>query len=144
MKALSLWQPWASAVALGHKVYETRSWSTDYRGPLAIHAAQASARAAWAIGVSALVARDFPAGFFFPRGGIVAVVQLVDVLEMTPELIAATAEKERRWGDWQPGRFAWKLEQPRALKWPVGLKGRQRLFNVSEAEVRMVRSALVG
>ncbi len=38
MKALTLWQPWASLVALGVKTIETRSWSTKYRGPLAIHA----------------------------------------------------------------------------------------------------------
>lgn len=39
MKAISLWQPWASLVALGVKTIETRSWSTKYRGPLTIHAA---------------------------------------------------------------------------------------------------------
>jgi hypothetical protein len=38
-RVLSLWQPWASLVALGVKTIETRSWSTKYRGPLAIHAA---------------------------------------------------------------------------------------------------------
>lgn len=40
MKALTLWQPWASLVALGVKSIETRSWSTPYRGQLAIHAAK--------------------------------------------------------------------------------------------------------
>jgi hypothetical protein len=38
MKAITLWQPWASFVGLGVKTIETRSWSTRYRGPLAIHA----------------------------------------------------------------------------------------------------------
>lgn len=38
MKALTLHQPWASLVALGVKRIETRSWSTSYRGALAIHA----------------------------------------------------------------------------------------------------------
>lgn len=38
MKTLTLHQPWASLVALGVKTIETRSWSTSYRGPLAIHA----------------------------------------------------------------------------------------------------------
>lgn len=40
MRAITLWQPWASAVALGSKTIETRHWSTNYRGPLAIHAAK--------------------------------------------------------------------------------------------------------
>lgn len=39
MRALTLWQPWASLIALGAKTIETRSWSTKYRGPIAIHAA---------------------------------------------------------------------------------------------------------
>jgi hypothetical protein len=39
MKAITLTQPWATLVAIGEKQIETRSWSTLYRGPLAIHAA---------------------------------------------------------------------------------------------------------
>lgn len=39
-KCLSLWQPWASLIALRAKHIETRSWSTSYRGPLAIHASK--------------------------------------------------------------------------------------------------------
>lgn len=34
MKALTLWQPWASLVALSEKTIETRCWSTKYRGEL--------------------------------------------------------------------------------------------------------------
>ena len=40
MKAITLWDPWASAMALELKRNETRGWSTPYRGPLAIHAAK--------------------------------------------------------------------------------------------------------
>jgi hypothetical protein len=40
MKAITLYQPWAMLVALGKKQIETRSWKTDYRGPLAIHVAK--------------------------------------------------------------------------------------------------------
>jgi hypothetical protein len=40
MKVLTLTQPWATLVAIGAKRIETRSWSTNYRGPLAIHAAK--------------------------------------------------------------------------------------------------------
>lgn len=39
MKALTIWQPWATAIAIGAKRIETRSWETHYRGPIAIHAA---------------------------------------------------------------------------------------------------------
>jgi activating signal cointegrator 1 len=40
MKALTLHQPYASLVVLGVKWIETRSWRTDYRGPLWVHASK--------------------------------------------------------------------------------------------------------
>lgn len=38
MRAITLHQPWATAVALGIKRVETRSWPTNHRGTVAIHA----------------------------------------------------------------------------------------------------------
>jgi activating signal cointegrator 1 len=49
VKAITLTQPWASLVAIGAKRIETRSWSTKYRGPLAIHAAKKFPQEAWDI-----------------------------------------------------------------------------------------------
>jgi len=43
MRALTIRQPWASLIAAGVKTIETRSWSTKYRGPLAIHAGRSEA-----------------------------------------------------------------------------------------------------
>ena len=40
IKAISLWQPWASLIVCGAKEIETRSWSTKVRGTVAIHAAK--------------------------------------------------------------------------------------------------------
>lgn len=40
MKALTIWQPWASLKACGAKQFETRGWATAYRGPIAIHSAK--------------------------------------------------------------------------------------------------------
>lgn len=38
VRAITLRQPWASLITVGAKTIETRSRSTKYRGPLAIHA----------------------------------------------------------------------------------------------------------
>ncbi len=38
MKVLTLKQPWATLVAEGIKKYEFRSWKTNYRGKILIHA----------------------------------------------------------------------------------------------------------
>jgi len=40
MKALSLLQPWAFLMANGHKNIENRSWFTNFRGPVLIHASK--------------------------------------------------------------------------------------------------------
>lgn len=41
MKALAIKQPWAEAIVRGWKDVENRSWRTDYRGPVLIHASKA-------------------------------------------------------------------------------------------------------
>ena len=38
MKALTIKEPWASLIINGHKEYEFRSWKTNYRGKILIHA----------------------------------------------------------------------------------------------------------
>ena len=40
IKAITIYQPWASLKACGAKKFETRGWATNYRGPIAIHAAK--------------------------------------------------------------------------------------------------------
>jgi len=54
MKAITLWQPWASMLACGAKQFETRSWATNYQGPIAIHAA--------AISIPRILKQMFPLG----------------------------------------------------------------------------------
>jgi hypothetical protein len=41
MKAISLWQPWASLWCSPRKIHETRHWPTNNRGWMLVHAAQA-------------------------------------------------------------------------------------------------------
>ncbi len=38
MKVLTIKEPWASLIINGYKKYEFRSWKTNYRGKLLIHA----------------------------------------------------------------------------------------------------------
>jgi activating signal cointegrator 1 len=65
MKGLTLTQPWASLVANGAKTIETRSWSTSYRGPVAIHAAKGTGPG----GKAAFRERCLSEPFFSALGG---------------------------------------------------------------------------
>lgn len=92
MRAITLTQPWATLVAIGAKRIETRSWSTTYRGPLAIHAAKGLGPVGGQRGLSrqchekyfydALNGAGYAAGVVLwthlPFGAIVATCELVD------------------------------------------------------------------
>lgn len=106
IKALTIRQPWASAVALGLKLVETRSWPTHHRGLLAIHAGAATDA------LSLLGDPRFstlPPRGELPLGAVVAVAWLEAVDLMTPESIEAAGETERGLGDWSAGRYAWRF-----------------------------------
>lgn len=133
MKALTIWQPYASLIAKGLKAYETRPFKTNYRGPLLIHSGQRPMR--WILKHSDEGALDVAIEAFgmeklmnLPVGCAICVVDLVDCIEMTPEFIAQQSLTELVVGDWQPGRYAWKLENPRELD-PVELIGKQGIWN---------------
>ena len=130
VKAITLTQPWASLVALGHKRVETRSWSTTYRGPLAIHAAKGFPR--WA---KAFASEEWALGRLrdprIPRAAVVAICRLADVRrteDVSPELSGL----ERHLGDYTPGRFAWFLEDIEPLAEPVPARGAQGLWEWPE------------
>jgi hypothetical protein len=119
MKALTLHPPWAWAIAHAGKNVENRTWATNYRGPLAIHAglSTASDRAclAWLDRLQIEPPRQWP------RGAIVAVAELVGV-----HLI----EDMDPFNRWAQGPVCWCLENVRALAQPIPFKGVQGLWNV--------------
>lgn len=128
MMCISLWQPWASAIALGIKSYETRSWTTSYRGLLAIHAAQTDSPQGRQFYQTEMTLGRLPKGGL-PVGSIICVVDLVDIITtMEAELLLSPIEK--LYGDYRIGRYAWKLTNVRVLAKPIPYRGRQRLYEV--------------
>lgn len=127
MKALTLTQPWATLVALGHKRVETRSWSTRYRGPIAIHAAKGFPREALAFAQEERALGRIPSRI--PRGAIVAVARLTECLP-TQEVRDRLSGLERHLGDFSYGRWAWLLADIRALDEPIPCLGALGLWEV--------------
>ncbi len=83
MKAITIWQPWASLLACGGKRFETRSWATSYRGPIAIHAAKKSVFHVLDLIPSPVLAemtKRIRAGWKdLPTGAVIATAELVNV-----------------------------------------------------------------
>ena len=129
MRAISLHQPWATAIAVGVKRIETRSWSTDYRGPLAIHAAKRWSKYQREFAVVERTLERLPK--HVPLGAVVAVCNLIDV-RSTDELRLTVGPVEWIYGDYHPGRFGWVLADVRALEEPIPFIGRQGFFSVPD------------
>lgn len=147
IKALTVYQPWASLIALGEKTIETRGWYTKYRGPLAIHAAATCKTKhmdlAWQEPFySALLPlhKQNPTNptlkdiIKCPWMSIIAICNLVDCVEITPEYVSTLSDKERAFGDYTPGRYAWVLKDVHPLVDPIQIRGRQRIWNWDETE----------
>ncbi len=134
IRGISLTQPWAQLVVLGQKQYETRSWKTPYRGLLAIHASKSvpgwAKRLCQTDPMFVSVLGTYWAAKPLPLGAIIGTVQLVDCEPITDEMEYFLLAKERAFGDWAPGRYAWKLENPRALPEPIPCKGSLGLWRL--------------
>lgn len=121
MRALTVRQPWASLIAVGAKHYETRSWWTRHRGPLAIHAGMAldiSGLEQTRLIEKALRLHGFRELLDLPHGLVVAVGQLVEV-RRAEHLRSGLGREQLAFGDFSDGRFAWDLVDVRRLDPPV-------------------------
>ena len=130
IRALTIWQPWASLMCLGIKRIETRGWATRYRGPLVIHAAKRMVqdpRLEDLLVIRGIRLADLP------TGALLGLCDLVDCRLMTPHVIDHLRQNdphEYLCGDYQPGRYMWLTQNMRPLKEPVAIKGRQGLWKV--------------
>lgn len=142
MKALTLTQPWATLVAIGAKRIETRGWKTDYRGPLAIHAAKGWTEEMVKLSMrgepfhSVLTAAGYPLFSLLPRACVVATCVLVDCRPITADskewgtngVLWPLDDQERAFGDYAPGRYAWLLADVQPLAEPVPARGALSLW----------------
>lgn len=148
MRAISLWQPWASAISTDAKRIETRGWPTNYRGRLAIHAAKRKvaseltyfrSSSIWIGALSPLSVDELP------FGALVAVCDLIDcrfsgsfkadeidmIRRPYPDLTNEWTWTERNMGNFGPGRFGWVLTNIRRIE-PIPYLGKQGFFNVPD------------
>lgn len=144
MKAITIKQPWATLIALGEKKFETRSWQTKYRGPIAIHAGKTVEKEMldYVVISSALAKHGIYSHEDLPTGAVIAIAELVechkitaDYWSMYDEEKAGTAsglliEGDEWWfGNYSVGRYAWELANVRLLEKPLQVKGQLSIWN---------------
>ncbi len=139
IKTISLYQPWATLLATGAKRYETRSWSTSHRGPMAIHAGKHwTPRTAAQCKEEPFASLLWSKGFYLdtvapdpdlPLGCIVAVGNLISC-RPTEDLLREIGHQERAFGDFSHGRYAWEYDGVIPLLKPIPYRGMQGIFTV--------------
>lgn len=124
MKAITIKQPWASLIAYGLKDIENRSWKTNYRGRVLIHAGKREKqfgmpRKLFSDDVvhSVIVSKELP------MGAIIGSVEIVDCVKNHPSMWAVE------------GAWHWVLENPILFSEPItGVKGKLSFWNYEEKE----------
>lgn len=161
MKGLVLWQPYASLMALEKKRFETRPWSTAYRGPVLICAAKGGLSKKKLLDLldkpefqealrPIMAGRQFsnrrPAvdyALALPYGAPLAVAELRHC-QRTESLSPEQYQAEAVFGNFSPGRYAWEFGDVRRLPLhpPILMPGRQRLFDIPPDVVHQVEERL--
>jgi len=132
VKALSLWQPWASLIACGVKAHETRHWPAPrslISQRIAIHAAKRMI-ADPGSDLEALLIDEFGGHWVsdLPRGAVVATATLAGCYPTEHRRAYATHE-DIICGDWYPGRYAWHMLEVRPVDPPAHCRGAQGLWD---------------
>lgn len=163
MKAISLIQPWATLWALGIKICETRSWPTQFRGEILIHASRSDSEQGQVLWQNpeiqaALRQRlgvPFPPSFSeLPRGCIVGKVDIKACVLMTKEMLEFGAKiadiendfpiyfttQECMCGEWKKGRFAFVARGHTVIDEPMPARGKLGIWEYDPNEEARYRA----
>ncbi len=123
MKILTLKQPWATLVAEGIKKYEFRSWKTNYRGKVLIHAGA---------GVDKKEMEKFKfLNLDYPSKRIIAEAEIEDCLEFNEKLNSKIMnENNIAYGAKYRSGYAWKLKNVKKIDYDKEINGKLGLWNI--------------
>ena len=123
MKCLTIKQPWASLIIDGYKKYEFRSWKTNYRGKIFIHAGKNIEKD--------MLDRFSKYQLDYELGAIIGEAELVDCIlvdesfnnkltKINPIVYGKSNHVEK---------YAWKLVNIKKYDEPIYVKGKLGLWN---------------
>lgn len=127
MKAITIKEPWATLIAEGYKEYEFRTWKTNFRGEILIHAGKGVDRAA--------MKRFQHLNLKYSKGAIIAKATITDCVKVDDELKKFLNKKDplvyKNIIESEDYRgFGFKLENVEKVE-PVEKNGRLGIWNVN-------------
>ncbi len=125
MKVITIKQPYASLVAEGIKQYEFRTWKTNYRGDILIHAGKSTDKAA--------VKKFSCYNIDYPNGCIIAKAKIIDCIKIDDEKRKMLQEKNPlvyshviKDHDWEG--YAFEIAEVTKIE-PISVNGKLGLWN---------------
>ena len=126
MKVLTIKEPWATLIIEGYKKYEFRSWKTNYRGKILIHAGMSLEKD--------MLERFKDYNLNCIKGAIIGEAEIVDCIlvdekfneelrKIDPVVYGKSNHVEK---------YAWKLENIVKYDNPIYIKGKLGLWNFSK------------
>lgn len=139
MRAITVWQPYATLLAERHKKIETRSWATNVRGAVAIHSAKKPFEEVKSLihprSIEVISRLLYP--FLLdrlPTGYVLGAGNLVDCKLIDESFLETLNSTERLLGDYTLGRYAWIFEDVKHFRTPILAKGLQGFWNWEVSE----------
>jgi hypothetical protein len=137
MKVLSMIQPWATFLVLRESKYETRTWRTHFRGPLAIHASQKTDKKACReepyrsiLTKHGYTEDTLPTGVILATCRLTNCYQIIDDMENSAllengELVTG---KDYVMSGCRIGEYVWEVTDMKLLSTPIPAKGKLGLW----------------
>jgi len=133
MKAISIKQPWLDLILSRKKDIETRTYDTDYRGYLFLHAPKSKDADA----LNAIL--ESRPNYEPITGAIIGIAKLIAVIPYE-SLEAFNVHHDRHWCDDdyfddETEMFGYVFREVRRLQYPFFCSGRTKIFNVQDKDL---------
>ena len=128
MKVISIKEPFATLITNGLKKIETRSWKTNYRGEIFIHASGKSLAKEFLTNDYVVdLIKDMDMNY----GNIICRCNLVDCIYMDEEFLEYIKQHPTEYnvGEYKLGRYAWIMEDIEPIH-PIPAKGKLNIWNL--------------
>lgn len=132
MKVLSIKEPFASLISLGIKKIETRSWKTNYRGEIYIHASLTKNKIEEERKEKLL--KLLPNNYEFKEGYIICKGYLKDCILMDDKFLDEIKNDETEYlcGRYEKGRYAWVISDVKLLNKAIPAKGKLGIWDFNQ------------
>lgn len=130
MKVLTIRQPWASLIIKGVKEYEFRSWKTNYRGKILIHAGLGVDKEP-CIRLKEYLKEELP------KGKIIGSAVITDCIKVDKKFKEDRMKENSKVYATSPydEAYAWKLENVQVFENPIEAKGKLGLWNYENIDI---------